>query len=407
MERKKILFVSEDITLAQVVRLVQLAKSLDISKYEIHFACSDFRDFVFSGTSFIRWKLDNIEQEQVQKALDESKPIYSEEILEEYLQEELKLHEKVKPDIIVGDFRLSLAISAPLSNIPLIVLINAYWSPFTTSKEIPIPDHPMVNLLGENLAQFFFNMAKPAAFSLFAKPVNTIRKKNGLKSIGTLEETLTYGNFTLYPDIPHLIPTNSLPSSHLFLGPVIWSPEGELDLDPEKVNERPVIYITLGSSGKADLLTRIIRVISGLPVFALVATAGRVNVDNIPENVYLSKYLPDSKAAAASDLVVCNGGSTTGYQALNEGVPVLGIASNIDQYLAMNYIEKAGAGLLIRAGMFKEDLFEQKINQILEDPSFKRSALKLQKNFSSYDYKELFNKVIEKAITEKEVEIKQ
>jgi UDP:flavonoid glycosyltransferase YjiC (YdhE family) len=400
MERKKILFVSEDITLAQVVRLVQLAKSLETSKYEIHFACSEFRKIVFSGTSFIQWNLNNIGPEKMQKALDESKPIYSEEILENYLQEELDLIKKINPDIIVGDFRLSLAISAPILNIPLIVLINAYWSPFVASEEIPIPDHPMVDFLGENLAQFFFNMARPAAFSLFAKPVNNLRKKYGLKTIGSLQETLTYGNYTLYPDTPGLIPTKSLPSHHIFLGPIIWSPEGELDLDQEVVKGRPVIYVTLGSSGKYELLPVIIKSLGKLPVFALVATAGRNTITDLPENIILKDFLPGSAAAAFSDLVVCNGGSTTGYQALNEGVPVLGIASNIDQYLAMNYIQKAGAGTLLRAGKFNASEFEQQIMKMLENSTYKRSALTIQNEFSAFNYKEIFNNVLQKALSE-------
>lgn len=406
MERKKILFVSEDITLAQVVRLVQLAKSLDTSKYDIHFACSDFREIVFSGTTFTQWKLDNIGQEQVQKALNESKPIYTEDILENYLQEELKLFSKVNPDLIIGDFRLSLSISAPVLKIPLIVLINAYWSPFAANDEIPIPDHPMVNLLGENLAQFFFNMARPAAFSLFARPVNNLRKKHGLKSLGTLQETLTYGDFTLYPDTPGLVPTNALPSNHVYLGPVIWSPQGEIDLTPEKVKDRPILYVTLGSSGKKDLLPEIINSLAKLPVYAMVATAGRNAIKNSPDNIYLKDYLPGSAAAAGSDLVICNGGSTTGYQGLNEGVPILGIASNIDQYMAMNHIEKAGAGSLLRAGKFNASVFENKIIQMLKNPIFKESALKIKKEFSTYNYKEIFNNVVEKALLKLEVRLK-
>ena len=37
------------------------------------------------------------------------------------------------------------------------------------------------------------------------------------------------------------------------------------------------------------------------------------------------------------------------YQALQAGVPVLGIASNMDQLLMMNYVERAGLGKLLRA----------------------------------------------------------
>ena len=46
--------------------------------------------------------------------------------------------------------------------------------------------------------------------------------------------------------------------------------------------------------------------------------------------------------------VICNGGSPTCYQAFSAGVPVIGIASNLDQYLNMRAVENANAGVLIR-----------------------------------------------------------
>ncbi len=63
----------------------------------------------------------------------------------------------------------------------------------------------------------------------------------------------------------------------------------------------------------------------------------------------VADYLPGDLAARHARLVVTNGGSSSGYQALAEGKPVLGLPSNLDQYLAMTAIEKAGAGRLVRA----------------------------------------------------------
>lgn len=395
------MFVSEDITLAQIVRLVQLAKSLSNDLYEVHFACSNFKDLIFKGTSFIQWYLPNIGQERVQKSLDESSSIYTEEILESYLKDDLILIEKVKPDLIIGDLRLSLTISAPLSDIPFAVLINAYWSPFTMLENFPIPDHPMVQILGESMANYFFNLARPVAFAQFAKPVNTLRKKYGLVSIGSLLQTLTFGDYTLYPDSQELVPTFNLPSNHRYLGPVIWSPEGELRLDVNSVKERPVVYVTLGSSGKSDLLPKIIESLGKLPVFALVATAGRVQISELPENILLEEYLPGSTAASKSDLVICNGGSTTAYQGLNEGVPILGIATNIDQFLSMNYILKVGACELLRAGNFNARDFEQRIMTMLENPKYKIAAVKIKEEFSQYDYKKSFNDFVEGVLKNK------
>ena len=47
--------------------------------------------------------------------------------------------------------------------------------------------------------------------------------------------------------------------------------------------------------------------------------------------------------------MVCNGGSLAVQQALAAGVPVLGVASNMDQFLNMAPVVSAGAGRLLRA----------------------------------------------------------
>lgn len=60
------------------------------------------------------------------------------------------------------------------------------------------------------------------------------------------------------------------------------------------------------------------------------------------DSVFCSAYLPGNQAAARADLVVCNGGSPTTFQALSEGVPVLGIPGNLDQFLNMHYLERYG-----------------------------------------------------------------
>ena len=47
--------------------------------------------------------------------------------------------------------------------------------------------------------------------------------------------------------------------------------------------------------------------------------------------------------------MVCNGGSPTVTQALLAGKPVLGLCSNMDQFLNMRSVEASGAGIMLRA----------------------------------------------------------
>ncbi len=152
--------------------------------------------------------------------------------------------------------RLSLAISAPVEKVPYAALINAYWSPFAERDGFPLPEHPIVKLLGVALAERHFPRALPAVFRHFARPFNRLRLRHGLEAIGTLPEVLTFSDLTLFPDVPALVPTRDSPAHHRYLGYVPWAPPVPLpDWWGRLHPERPTVYVTLGSSGRVQRLS--------------------------------------------------------------------------------------------------------------------------------------------------------
>ncbi len=54
MERRRILFLSENVTWSQVVRLLVLARGLDPAAWDVHFACACFDETLFRGTDRLR-----------------------------------------------------------------------------------------------------------------------------------------------------------------------------------------------------------------------------------------------------------------------------------------------------------------------------------------------------------------
>jgi UDP:flavonoid glycosyltransferase YjiC (YdhE family) len=385
MRRRRVLFVSEAVTLAQVVRLVVLARALDPRRYEVHFAAARFDPLVFAGTDFRRWPIHSLSPEVVEGRVHGGRRIYGLSTLRRYLADDRRVLEAVRPDLVVGDLRLSLSVAAPLAGVPYAALINAYWSPHAVRAGFPLPDHPIVRLLGERLAARYFPAAMPKVFAYFAAPVNRLRRAHGLSAVGSLPEVLTHGDLTLFPDVPELVPTAG-PPHHRYLGPVLWSPAvprpswwSGLD------RRRPTIYVTLGSSGRADLLPMVVEALAATGAQLLVATAGRVRLPDLPPHVYAAEFLPGDEAAARADLVVSNGGSTTSYQALAAGTPVVGLAANLDQYLAMEAITRAGAGVLVRAGRATAEAVRGAVAQVLENPAHRQAARGLATRFAGWD----------------------
>lgn len=392
MSVSKVLFISENITLAQVTRLKVLASSLSSSDYEIHFACDGFDDTIFVDCSFKKWNIKSVDKEYVIKSLKRGQRLYTESIIDKYVAEELSLFKKIKPDIIIGDFRLSLSISAPLAGIPLVNLINAYWSPFAIRDSFPVPEHPVVKLLGYKMASKYFPKIQPYAFYFFTLPFNKVRRNHGLPEISGMLELLTYGDAVIYPDCPQTVPLSKTPDKHYFIGPVIWSPKSDSQLNIPK--SRPLIYATLGSSGAVEKLPLLINALKKLSVNAFIATGGRAKEEIINENIILKKYLPGSELSRLSDLVISNGGSSTGYQSLEQGTPVLGIPSNIDQHLSCQVIDKTGAGMSIRSDQVQEKNLTEAIDRMLSDNSYKNNAQLVRDRFCKLNANAEFEKVL-------------
>jgi UDP:flavonoid glycosyltransferase YjiC (YdhE family) len=384
--RRRILFFTENITLAQVVRLATLARGLPIDTYEVHFACSEFDPLVFEGTTFQRWPVYTIDREQGFKSLAKGERMYDVRTLERYVADELRIMEQVQPDVVVGDFRLSLSVSAPLAKVHSASLINAYWSPYAVRDGFPVPDHPIVRLVGVERAAKYFPQALPKVFAHFAAPLNAVRKRHGLPEHESLPHQLCFGDSVLYPDIPELCPLQAPPPNHHFLGAVQWSPSVAAPSSLSQADTQlPLVYVTLGSSGDVAALPTVLEGLEGLPIRGVLSTAGRVAPTRVPTGFQVAEYLPGELLAQQALFVITNGGSSSGYQALAAGVPVLGIPSNLDQYLAMQAITRAGAGLSLRSGGLTAEQVKKAAVRLLDAPAIKRAAEGLALHFAAQD----------------------
>jgi UDP:flavonoid glycosyltransferase YjiC (YdhE family) len=397
MQRKKILFIAEAVTLAHVGRGIALAATLDPARYEVHFACADGYERFFKGTEFNRWSIKSIPSEQFLQALAAGKPVYSEATLTSYVVEDLGLLGAIKPDLIVGDFRLSLSISARLAGVPYVSLTNAYWSPHVR-PHYSVPNIPLTKILPIHIANALFRMVRPMAFASHSLPLNRVRRKFGLPTLGLdVRRVYTDADYTMYMDVPELFPAFDMPGNHAYLGPVIWStPIATPSWWDAVPDDRPIIYVTLGSSGQGRLLPLVLEALAELPVTVLAATAGNIKLGKVPPNAHVADYLPGEEAARRSRLVICNGGSPTSQQALAAGVPVVGIASNLDQFLNMQGLAKAGAGVLLRADRFKAIRLQKVVRAMFAEQRTGDAAKRIAASFGQYDAGRRFNELLPK-----------
>jgi UDP:flavonoid glycosyltransferase YjiC (YdhE family) len=389
--RRRVLFVGEAVTLAHVSRPLTLAGFLDPAQYDVHIACDDRFSKLFDALPYTRWPLHSIPSQAFLHALAKGRPVYNAATLRGYVQDDLALIKRAAPDLIVGDFRLSLGVSARLAGIPYANVTNAYWSPYARQR-YPVPDLPFTKVLGVPLAQVLCDLVLPTVFALHTRPLAEVRRAHGLDDLGyDLRRTYTDADVTLYADVPELIPTVDLPSNHHYLGPVSWQPQVELPAWWNEIpDHKPVVYVTLGSSGSAEALPEMVEVLCGFPCSVIVATAGRGKAIQPRGNVFVADFLPGEDAARRADLVVCNGGSPTTSQALVAGVPVIGVPSNLDQHLNMTYVARARAGVTVRPGRGMARALKAAVEQTLGSDAVRRRAAELSQTMSAYSPARIF-----------------
>ena len=317
--RKRVLFIAEAVTLAHVARPIALASGLDPDEFDVVLACAPrYREFFPPQAGHVH-EIYSITSAQFLAALANGRPLYDLATLRRYVSDDLQLLERVKPSVVVGDFRLSLAVSARRLRVPYVSLSNAYWSPFARPN-FQLPSHPMTRVVGRRLASAIFRIVRPIAFAYHALPMTRLRREFGLGGLGfDLRRVYTDADYVAYADIPEIIPTYDLPSHHSYIGPVLWSPPVSPPPWWDSLGTAsPLIYVTMGSSGDSALLPRIIEALATLAVKVVVASAGAPIPAALPANVYCAEYLPGELFAKRAQLFVCNGGSPTTQQALAE-----------------------------------------------------------------------------------------
>jgi UDP:flavonoid glycosyltransferase YjiC (YdhE family) len=382
---RTILVIAEGATLSHVGRPLMIAKALALAGYEVVLAFDQrFLPFIDAGSLRVV-PITSIDGAKFLNRIVGGKPMFTARELNDAIEEDIRLLKDIRPAIVIGDMRWSLAVSARTCKVPYVAISNAYWSPYSAQTKWVLPAHPIAQYFGFAAMQLVFKLFRPVVFGMMALPSNHVRWRHGMPSIGwDMRRVNEDADYVWFPDMPALHPTRDLPHTHHYIGPIHWAPAVPL---PEwwtnLRTDLPVVYVNLGSSGHVGLLPMILEELSRLPLQIIAATAGRSHIAPLAPNVFLADYLPGDACMKRAALAVTNGGSMSGYQALEHGTPVLGIASHLDQSLSMQPVAAAGAGLMLCSPYVTPKVLVTSVRRMLDDPSFRHRAQQLQQSVAA------------------------
>jgi UDP:flavonoid glycosyltransferase YjiC (YdhE family) len=396
MPRKRILFLAEGATMAHFVRPLALADSLDREQYDVHFYAPQRFAPYLRNKPFATGELRSMPGEQFLENIGKGAPAFPPKVIRGYVKQDCELIGSLRPDLVIGDMRPSLPISARLQKALCAVIMNAYWSPYARRRSI-IPSIPLTRVVPPRWLGALYRLTEPLAFAIHVGQMNGVRKEFGLPPLPPdLRAMYTEGDHVLYPDIPEFVPTYGLPANHHYVGMCQWAPPTPLPdwWESMLADPKPKVLVALGSSGSARSLPALLRALSRLSLSVVLATSGRELPAAAATGMYVAGLLPLSAAAAKCNVAVSHGGAPGVYPAIAAGTPVLGIPGNADQQLSTAVLGESGAGLGVRVEEASENRLAGALGKLLSDSQYRLAARRWAAVFAGYDSGDLFRKFL-------------
>jgi MGT family glycosyltransferase len=173
---------------------------------------------------------------------------------------------------------------------------------------------------------------------------------------------------------PFIDPADRLPERWRYVGPVVWSASGKLAEGAIQRTERPLVYVTQGSTGDPDLLRLAVSELAAEPVDVLVTTGGLCeprDIERLGANVRAADLLPGRACLEAADAAVIHGGHLTFCEALLAGTPFVVLPYRNDQIGRVNRTERLGVGIGVWPRPLLGGAVSRAVRRLLRRPRYR------------------------------------
>ncbi|SHM95498.1 glycosyltransferase [Flavobacterium chilense] len=182
----------------------------------------------------------------------------------------------------------------------------------------------------------------------------------------------------------------------------------EISFPYEKLNRKPLVYISLGTilNMRSDLFEMIGESFSDINAQLVISTGNKlsaINTEILPEDSVICDYVPQRKVLERAVLCITHGGLNTVMDALSNGVPVLVIPISFDQPGTAARIKYKKVGEYIRYNALSKEVINETVKKIMNDPGYYERSGEMKRAFSELNGLETAISIIEKNIIEKKI----
>jgi MGT family glycosyltransferase len=156
-------------------------------------------------------------------------------------------------------------------------------------------------------------------------------------------------NLYVYPSEVDYARSRPLDPTWHAVGSCVREPEPGFAWPPgfEPGGDRPLVYLSLGSLGSADvgLMKRLLEALAEAPYRLIVSKGPQADLFELPPNAWGDEVLPQPAILPGVDLVITHGGNNTTTEALHFGKPTVVLPLFWDQYDNAQRLDELGLGI--------------------------------------------------------------
>jgi len=346
----KILFMCNDITITHVIRPLLIAKELKKRGHKVYFAFPYFRyKNLLEKEKIPFFKLEAIDREKALEIIKTYK-YDTKTIVKRFkkdLSSDLKIINKIKPDLVINDIRWTAKLACYLSNTKYVSILNAYHTSLLLTKHLIPQKYFLSRIIPKKLQKKIFPLTHKFMDYYLGRAIRKLARKYKIKNIQTAIQSLISDRLNLIADTREFFPCKRKNKFH-YIGPFLWQPSLPIPKFMNKIDRnKPIIYLTFGTSDDFKLLDLIIKTLS--KKYQIIASTGGgyggeqlSDVEN--EKVFIKDFIPALKILDKVFLVICHGGNGTIYQALSKGKPLICLPTFYDQEWNSERVEQLGLG---------------------------------------------------------------
>jgi MGT family glycosyltransferase len=162
--------------------------------------------------------------------------------------------------------------------------------------------------------------------------------------------------------------------SYKFVGPPIYTRKEDLDFPFDKLVDKKVIYISLGtvfSNYSANIYKLFFEAFADLDAVIVMAA---YNVDlsrfEIPDNFIVRNYVPQCELLKYTDAAITHAGMNSISDLVSNYIPFVAIPLGADQPILAKRVEELGAAISLDVNNLNSQLLRSSIEQVLADSSY-------------------------------------